>query len=165
MKKNVLVLNSTHLPINITGWKRALILLYKGKAAAVKYNGCLINGRFRLPEIIKLLNFAPVPYADVVLSRKNIFLRDNHTCQYCGRAHSNLTIDHILPRSRGGDDSWTNMVVCCARCNCKKGDRTLEEAGLKLKGSPYRPSSALYLHMTRMSGVPASWHEHFFKTN
>jgi 5-methylcytosine-specific restriction endonuclease McrA len=165
MKKNVLVLNSTHLPINITSWKRAMLLLYKGKATGVKYNGCMINGQFRLPEIIQLLSYVPVPYTDVVLSRKNLFLRDNHTCQYCGRTHATLTIDHIMPRSRGGEDCWSNMVVCCARCNCKKGDRTLDEAGMRLKGSPYRPSSTLYLHMTRMSGVPESWHDHFFKVN
>lgn len=165
MKKNVLVLNATHLPINITSWKRAMLLLYKGKATSVKYNGHMINGRYRLPEIIKLLNYVPIPYTDVVLSRKNIFLRDNYTCQYCGRTNSNLTIDHIVPRSKGGEDSWTNLVVCCARCNSKKGDQTVEAAGLKMIGTPYRPSSTLYLHMTRMTDVPESWHEQFFGKN
>jgi 5-methylcytosine-specific restriction endonuclease McrA len=165
MKKKVLVLNSTHLPINITSWQRAMVLICKGKAISVKYNGHLINGRYRLPEIIKLLSYVPIPYFDVVLSRKNLFLRDNHTCQYCGRANSELTIDHVMPRSRGGDDSWTNLVVCCARCNNKKSDKTVEEAGMRLVSLPYRPSSALYLQMTRMTGVPESWHEQFFGKN
>ncbi len=162
MSKKVLVLNATHLPINITSWERAMTLLYKGKACTVVLNGHLINGQFRLPEVIKLTNYVPVPYNEVVLSRKNLFLRDNYTCQYCGRQHANLTIDHLVPRSRGGDDSWTNMVACCSRCNSQKGDKLLEESGMKLIGTPYRPSSALYLQMTRLPGVPTSWHDHFF---
>jgi 5-methylcytosine-specific restriction endonuclease McrA len=165
MKKKVLVLNSTHLPINITSWQRAMLLIIKGKAASVKYNGHMINGRYRLPEIIRLLNYVPIPYSEVVLSRKNLLLRDNHTCQYCGKMNTDLTLDHITPRSRGGADSWTNLVVCCARCNGKKSDLTVEEAGMKLIGTPYRPPSALYLHMTRMTGVPESWHEQFFGKN
>jgi hypothetical protein len=165
MSEKVLVLNSTRLPINITSWQRAMVLMYKGRAAGVVYNGRMINGRFRLPEIIKLVNYVPMPYTDVVLSRKNIYLRDNHACQYCGKSGGNLTIDHVVPKSRGGDDSWGNMVVCCARCNNRKGSRTLEEAGIKLIGTPYRPPSNLYLHMTRLSGVPESWHHYFFGNN
>jgi 5-methylcytosine-specific restriction endonuclease McrA len=163
--KKVLVLNSTYVPINITSWKRAMIMLYKGKAAEVVYNGHLINGRFRLPEVVKLVNYVPVPYTEVVFSRKNIYLRDNYTCQYCGKRGGNLTIDHIIPKSRGGEDTWENMVVCCARCNHKKGNRTLEEAGMKLIGMPYRPPSTLYLHMTRLPGIPESWYDYFFRNN
>jgi len=163
--KKVLVLNSTYVPINITSWKRAMIMLYKGKAAGVVYNGHLINGRFRLPEVVKLVNYVPVPYTEVVFSRKNIYLRDNYTCQYCGKRGGNLTIDHIIPKSRGGEDTWENMVVCCARCNHKKGNRTLEEAGMKLISMPYRPPSTLYLHMTRLPGIPESWYDYFFRKN
>ena len=165
MSEKVLVLNSTHLPINITTWQRAMVLMYKGRAAGVAYNGRMINGRFRLPEIIKLVNYVPMPYTDVVLSRKNIYLRDNHTCQYCGKSGGNLTIDHVVPKSRGGDDTWGNLVVCCARCNNRKGNQNLEEAGIKLIGTPYRPPSNLYLHMTRLCGVPESWHHYFFRNN
>lgn len=165
MSERVLVLNATHTPINITTWERAMVLMYKGRAAGVEFNGRLINGRLRLPEIIRLIKYVPVPYTDVVLTRKNIYLRDNHTCKYCGKAGGNLTIDHIIPKSRGGEDSWDNMVVCCARCNNRKGSRTLEESGMKLMGAPYRPSSTLYLHMTRISGVPKSWNDYFFKNN
>jgi 5-methylcytosine-specific restriction endonuclease McrA len=142
-----------------------MILLYKGKASGVEYNGAMINKKYRLPEIIKLVNYVPLPYKDAVLSRKNIYLRDNHTCQYCGKTGDNLTIDHVVPRSRGGKETWENMVVCCARCNNRKGSRTLEEAGMRLTGTPYRPPSSLYLHMTRISNIPRSWFEHFFKQN
>lgn len=165
MNKKVLVLNANSLPINITSWERAMTLMYKGKASGVRYNGVVINGSYRLPEIIKLMSYVFVPYSDVVLSRKNIYLRDNHTCRYCGKANSTLTIDHVIPRSRGGQDTWENMVVCCSRCNCKKGNQTLAEAGMKLAGSPYRPSSTLYLQITRLANVPQSWEEFFFGKN
>ena len=168
-KKNgyhrVLVLNSSFAPINITSWRRAMVLLYKGKANGMEYDGTRINGKYPLPEIIKLTRYVLVPYSEIVLSRKNIYLRDNHTCQYCGRVGGNLTIDHIIPRSRGGRESWENMAVCCARCNNRKGDRTLAEADMKLIGMPYRPPSSLYLHMTRLSDIPKSWYNYFFKKN
>ena len=153
------------MPINITSWQRAMTLLYKGKAEAVKLNGHFINGKFRLPEIIQLSKYIPLPYSEVVLSRKNIYLRDNHTCQYCGKQGGNLTIDHIIPKSKRGEESWLNLVVCCARCNNRKGDQSPEEAGMKLIGLPYRPASALYLHMTRVAGIPESWYNYFFNNN
>ena len=165
MNKKVLVLNATHTPINITSWQRAMTLLYKGKADAVRLNGHFVNGRYRLPEIIKLAHYVPLPYAEVVLSRKNIYLRDNHTCQYCGKTGGSLTIDHIIPKSKGGKDSWENLVVCCNRCNNKKGNQSPEEAGMKLIGVPHRPPSTLYLHMTRVPGIPESWFGYFFKDN
>jgi hypothetical protein len=161
----VLVLNATHMPINITSWRRAMILMYKGKANGMEFNGIKINGRFPLPEIIKLTNYVPMLYAEIVLSRKNIYLRDNHTCQYCGKNAGSMTIDHIIPKSRGGKETWSNMVVCCARCNNRKADRSLDDAGMKLRGEPYRPPSALYLHMTRLSNIPKSWYNYFFNRN
>ena len=142
-----------------------MTLLYKGKASGMEYNGHFINGKFRLPEIIKLSSYVMLPFCEVVLSRKNIYLRDNFTCQYCHKKGGTLTIDHIIPRSRGGGETWDNMVVCCGRCNNRKGDQTLEEAGIKLKGMPYRPSSTLYLHLTRLLNIPQSWYNYFFKEN
>jgi 5-methylcytosine-specific restriction endonuclease McrA len=165
MDKKVLVLNASQVPINVTSWRRAMTMLYKGRAAGVVYNGKMINGTLRLPEIIRLVNYVPLPYSEVVLSRKNVYLRDNHTCQYCGKNGGTLTIDHVVPKSRGGEDNWGNMVACCARCNNRKGDRLPEEAGMKLIGAPYRPSSTLYLQLTRLCGVPESWYNYFFGRN
>ncbi|MBI5078400.1 HNH endonuclease, partial [Candidatus Saganbacteria bacterium] len=136
MSNKVLVLNSTYAPLNVTNWRRAMVLLLKGKAITLEYNGRLINGLYRLPEIVRLTAYVPRAYSEIVLTRKNIYLRDNHTCQYCGKANGNLTIDHIIPRSRGGQDAWENMVVCCARCNNRKGDKSPDEAGMKLIGTP-----------------------------
>jgi 5-methylcytosine-specific restriction endonuclease McrA len=157
----VLVLNSTFSPINITSWKRALLLLLNEKAETIEASERIVSKRFILPFVIRLKKYIPLPMSTVVLSRKSIFLRDNHTCQYCGK-HSELTIDHIIPKSKGGGDTWTNMIACCIRCNNRKGDRTPEVAGLKLKRLPYRPPSILYLHMTRLGSVPQVWNDYFF---
>jgi len=159
----VLVLNTTLLPINICSWRRAIVLLFKGKAEGIENSKKKINsGRYTLPLVIKLNDYVPVPYNGVVFTRKNIFLRDNYTCQYCGKT-GNLTIDHVIPKSKGGEDTWENVVACCMRCNNKKSDRLPEEEGMKLLGMPYRPPSSLYLQITRQTSVPSSWFSYFFK--
>ena len=157
----VLVLNATFTPINICSWRRAMLLLFKEKAESIEASKRLINEKYILPIVIRLKNYVPIPYNGIVLTRKNVFLRDNYTCQYCGK-NGNLTIDHIMPKSRGGEDTWRNTVVSCVRCNNRKGDKTPEEAGMKLIGTPYKPPSMLYLHMTRMSNIPQSWFDYFF---
>ena len=163
VQSKVLVLNTTFLPINICSWRRAIVLLFKGKADGIENSKKKINsGKYTLPLVIKLKDYVPVPYNGVVFTRKNIFLRDNYTCQYCGRT-GNLTIDHIIPKSKGGEDIWENVVACCIRCNNKKSDRLPEEEGMKLIGTPYKPPSSLYLQITRQSSVPTSWFSYFFR--
>ena len=160
----VLVLNSNFVPINICSWRRAMILLFKQKAESLEKSCYIIHTRHVLPYVIRLHRYIPLPFNDIVLSRKNIFLRDNFKCQYCGK-NGNLTIDHVIPRSRGGKDSWENVAVSCVRCNNRKGDKPLEESGLKLRSLPYRPPSNLYLHMTRLGSVPEVWYSYFFRTS
>jgi 5-methylcytosine-specific restriction endonuclease McrA len=157
----VLVLNNSFQPINITSWRRAMVLLFKEKAEDVEDSSTLINDKWKLPYIIRLRTYVPIPFSEAVLSRKNIYLRDNHTCQYCGK-DGGLTIDHIIPKSRGGKDSWDNMVACCMRCNNRKGDSIPEEAEMKLIRVPYRPPSNLYLHITRLSNIPECWYTYFY---
>jgi 5-methylcytosine-specific restriction endonuclease McrA len=157
----VLVLNETLAPINICSWRRAMTMIFKGKAITVENSDRLLNHRYFLPFVIRLVNYVSIPYNSVVLTRKNIYLRDNHTCQYCGKG-SNLTIDHIIPRSRGGKDVWENIVACCVRCNNRKGDRLPEEVGMQLRKRPYRPPSSLYLHVTRLNTIPRCWNDYFF---
>ena len=138
------------------------MLLFKGKADGIENGSMTINsGRYKIPHVIKLKDYVPLPYNGVVFTRKNIFLRDNYTCQYCGKT-GNLTIDHIVPRSKGGEDVWENVVTCCVRCNNRKGDRMPEEEGMKLIGTPYKPPSSLYLQITRQSSAPSSWFSYFF---
>lgn len=157
----VLVLNASLSPINICSWRRAVTLLYKGKAISVEDSTKHLNSTYVLPFVIRLVNYVSIPYNSVVLTRKNVYLRDNHACQYCGKT-SNLTIDHVVPKSRGGRDNWENIVTCCVRCNNRKGDKTADEVGLTLRKKPYRPPSTLYLHMTRLSTIPRCWNDYFF---
>jgi 5-methylcytosine-specific restriction endonuclease McrA len=97
-----------------------------------------------MPSVIRLNRYVHAPYRGVNLTRQNVFKRDNFECQYCG-TKKELTLDHVVPSSRGGIHSWTNLVTACKRCNAKKGDYTLEESGMDLHRKPYKPSYALFL--------------------
>jgi|TARA_R110000868_G_scaffold45913_9_gene152099 5-methylcytosine-specific restriction endonuclease McrA len=114
----------------------------KGKAEIVKKGDKDIVttvGNFVRPVIIRLLNYIRYRRTSLKVNRKRIFKRDKSTCQYCG-SHKNLTIDHIIPRSRGGKNTWKNLVTCCSRCNVTKGDKTPKEWGTTLLNRPYEPS-------------------------
>jgi 5-methylcytosine-specific restriction endonuclease McrA len=158
----VLVLNASYEPLNITSWQRAVVLLIKEKAEQVEHNGKFIYTDLPLPSVIRLRHYVNVPYKEIPLTRRNILHRDSHTCQYCGYAGDDLTLDHVIPRSRGGGDSWENMVTACVRCNVKKGSRTPKEANMLLKQSPRRPYSSLYFEVTRhlRSGVHQEWRKY-----
>ncbi|MFZ0635415.1 MAG: HNH endonuclease [Candidatus Acidiferrales bacterium] len=150
MQAPVLVLNATFEPINVTAVRRALVLMLKGVAQAEEIHATQVHSSSRavsVPSVIRLLTYRHIPQQSRALSRKNILLRDRNTCQFCGRAlpASELTLDHVMPRSRGGHSSWENLVACCYECNNRKGDRTPEEAGLKLARRP-RPFT---LHTSR----------------
>lgn len=149
MNEPVLVLNASYEPINICSTRRALGLLLDGKASLV------LNGRgyihtvsqaFPRPSVIRLQQMVHRPRPRVKLTRREVFRRDNYTCQYCGRHDVPLTIDHVIPRHLGGEHSWTNVVAACPLCNHRKGGRTLEEAHMTLLRAPREPSAtALYL--------------------
>jgi 5-methylcytosine-specific restriction endonuclease McrA len=97
-----------------------------------------------MPSVIRLNRYVNAPYKGVNLTRQNIFKRDNNECQYCGTRRE-LTLDHVIPSSKGGQHSWTNLVTACKKCNAKKGDHTPENANMPLKRRPYKPSYALFL--------------------
>lgn len=145
----VLVLNASYEPLNLTSWRRAVVLLIKGKAEQLEHNGKLIYTSFPLPTVIRLRHYVRVPYKEIPLTRRNILERDGHTCQYCGYRGDGLTLDHVLPRSRSGPDSWENIVAACVRCNVKKGNRTPKEAQMPLKRQPRRPHSSLHFELSR----------------
>jgi 5-methylcytosine-specific restriction endonuclease McrA len=150
MQEPVLVLNATYEPINVTAVRRAMVLMLKGVAQAEELHNTEVHSAahtHRVPSVIRLLAYRHIPQQSRALSRKNILLRDRNTCQFCGRIFpsSELTLDHVVPRSRGGRSSWENLVACCYRCNNSKGDRTPEEAGIKLARRP-RPFT---LHTSR----------------
>ena len=150
LQEPVLVLNATFEPINVTAVRRALVLMLKGVAQAEELNHKEVHSAtnaLRVPSVIRLLSYRHIPQQTRALSRKNILLRDRNTCQFCGRTFpaAELTLDHVVPRSRGGHSSWENLVACCYQCNNDKGDRTPEEAGLHLVRRP-RPFT---LHTSR----------------
>lgn len=145
----VLVLNASYEPLNITSWRRAVILLLKGKAEQLEHNGKYLYADFYLPTVIRLRHYVRVPYKEIPLTRRNILERDRHTCQYCSVKGEQLTLDHVIPRSRGGGDSWENLVTACVRCNVKKGNRTPKEAHMTLLCQPRRPYSSLHFEIIK----------------
>jgi 5-methylcytosine-specific restriction endonuclease McrA len=145
----VLVLNASYEPLNITSWRRAVVLLLKGKAEQVEHNGKCVYAGFPLPTVIRLRYYVRIPYKEIPLTRRNSLERDRHTCQYCHYRGEQLTLDHVIPRSRGGGETWENMVAACVRCNVKKGNRTPKEANMPLSYPPRRPYSSLHFEIVK----------------
>jgi len=145
----VLILNQNYEPMSVCNAKKAIILLYLGKAELVEASdGKIIRSvsfSMPLPSIVRLGVYIHVPYKKIILSRKNILRRDGHRCVYCGRSDVHLTVDHIIPKARKGEDTWENLVTACVDCNNKKGDRTPEEAHLKLLRKPMRPNHVTFI--------------------
>ncbi|MDX1906784.1 MAG: HNH endonuclease [Bacteroidia bacterium] len=148
IKENVLVLNQDYQAIGICTAERAFILVLLRKAEMLAYNRHLhirsVRSDYRLPTIIRLNRYVNLPFKRVNLSRHNVFKRDRNRCVYCGSREA-LTIDHVIPRSMGGTDSWENLVTACQRCNARKGNMTPEEAGMTLRQTPFRPSFVMFL--------------------
>lgn len=167
-----LVLDISYRPVNVVCWKRAICLEFMEKADVLEYYDQTVNspnGSFYIPAVLRVPHLLQVVKRRRVkrnLSRKNIFQRDNYTCQYCS-SRENLTVDHILPVARGGEWTWENLVTACSKCNSRKGHRTLEEASMELLKEPKEPKdfdivaiplTSTALKMLRMrQGTPEEW--------
>ena len=168
LQKPVLVLNASYEPINICAARRALVLVLKGVASAEEESSQHIHSSratLRLPSVIRLLEYRRIPHQTRALSRKNILMRDRYTCQYCHRTlpSSELTLDHVIPRSRAGESNWENLVACCNPCNNSKGSRTPEEAGLRLARQPRPFSLHTSRHLMRLLGKSdEQWRKYLF---
>ena len=164
----VLVLNASYEPINICGARRALVLVLKGIARTEEEHGLSLHAQrtiIAMPSVIRLLEYRRIPHQTRALSRKNILLRDRNTCQYCGvlLPSSELTLDHIVPRSRGGQSTWENLVACCHACNHKKGNHLLHECSMKLLREPRTFNLHTSRHIMRMmGGSDAKWRKYLF---
>ena len=152
-----LLLNASFEPLCVVPMRRAVVLVLKDKAEIVARNGAEFRSEraaIPVPSVIRLVHFVRVPFRTrVPLSRRAVFARDGHRCQYCNRGAEN--IDHVVPRSRGGTHTWENVVASCRACNARKEDRLLVEAGLSLRRAPVAPKTALWLVATAGSVDPA----------
>ena len=154
-----LLLNASFEPLCVVSSRRAVVLVLKEKAEIVHRNGAEFRSERRaipVPAVIRLVHFVKVPFrSHAPLSRRAVFARDGHRCQYCGRGAENL--DHVVPRSRGGPHTWDNVVASCRACNARKEDRLPSECGMQLRRAPVAPHATTSL-ITSAGPIDPTWH-------
>ncbi|GAB4476535.1 MAG: HNH endonuclease [Anaerolineae bacterium] len=163
MNEPVLVLNANYEPLNVCSMQRAVGLMIAGKAEVLVGRASPIHtasATFPRPSIVRLSYMVHRPHQRVKLSKREIFRRDNYTCQYCGKTGAPLTIDHVIPRNRGGTHSWHNLVTACPACNRRKGGRTPEEAHMPLRRRPGEPQASAEYLFGRMLEDHHEWMEY-----
>ena len=165
MGRRVLVLNADYSAISLCTVPKAFLLVYLDKAELVASSDSeslrTVSTNYPMPSVIRLNRYVNIPYKGVVLSRHNIFKRDSNSCCYCGN-RKDLTLDHVIPKSRGGKTTWTNLATACRRCNTKKGNATPEEAQMPLKIKPFRPTFIMFLREFDKS-LEAKWYPYLSK--
>ncbi|HND19707.1 MAG TPA: HNH endonuclease [Acidobacteriota bacterium] len=168
MNTRVLVLNASFEPINICTVRRAVVLILKGVARVEEHTEQFLHSPsavVKAPSVIRLLEYIHIPFERKSLSRRNVLLRDHNRCQYCGHIFPpiELTLDHVVPRSRGGASTWDNLVACCRKCNNRKGSRTPEEASMRLLKKP----QSFNLHVNRqiiryLGSTDEAWRKYLY---
>ena len=156
----VLVLNQNYEPLNVCNARRAFVLIDRGKAEVLEHgNGGIRTARyvFPLPSVIRMVYYIRRPRPKMRLSRREVFIRDNYTCQYCGKQTKDLTLDHVLPRHRGGRHEWENLVSACKTCNHRKAGRTPQEANMRLLRKPVAPTVSTYYLVQRYLDRQENW--------
>jgi len=158
MSRQVLVLNAGYEPLSLVSIRRAIVLLLREKAELIEATQQMLhsaNSVLPIPLVIRLVHYVKLPHRRVPPTRPAVMLRDLHTCQYCGDmpGRQELTVDHVIPRSRGGAHSWQNLVTACKRCNQKKGSHTPDEAMMHLIRKPFEPS---YMALVLLSNPVAA---------
>jgi 5-methylcytosine-specific restriction endonuclease McrA len=168
--EQTLLLNASFEPLKVVHWQKAITLLCQGKVEVISVYDREVRSvsiTFKLPSVIRLLRYVRIRrrFDYVPFSRANIYARDDHACQYCGRAFpmSELTFDHVVPVAMGGKKDWENIVTCCVGCNRRKGGRTPAGAGMHLIRLPKRPESAPALRITiGLRQAPESWRDYLY---
>ncbi len=157
----VLVLNQNYEPLNVCNARRAFVLVDRGKAEVLEHDdeGGIRTSRyiFPLPSVIRMIYMIKRPRPQMRLSRREVFNRDHHTCQYCGRRGRDLTLDHVVPRHRGGAHVWENLTSACKSCNHRKAGRTPKEANLRLRRRPFAPKVTSYYVVYRHLDGREEW--------
>jgi 5-methylcytosine-specific restriction endonuclease McrA len=165
MDGSVLVLNATYEPLNVVSIRRAIVLLLKEKAEVVEAAAAILraeHARMEYPLVIRLVTYVKVPrQMGLPLTRRTVLARDQYTCQYCGTqpGKNHLTVDHIIPRSKGGLTVWDNVVAACAACNQRKGNRSPHDAGMPLRSKPGRPRYVAIVLLGH-ANAPHQWHKY-----
>ena len=158
--KQVLVLNASYEPLNVCSLRRAHVLVFKGKAEVIEELDTPLRSAtatFAWPHVIRLTTYVRVPRTvQRKISRRALFARDGWRCVYCGSASGRLTLDHVVPRSRGGHSVWENVVTSCAPCNLRKGNRLLEEVAMTLHVPPRAPAPVLFISLAAPR-IPDRW--------
>ena len=158
----VLVLNQNFVPVNVCSARRGVTLVISGKAEVLEWGSVVLRSpsvSIECPSVVRLVDLVRLPSRRVPLTRREVFLRDGYTCQYCGRKARDLTLDHVVPRSRGGPDTWENLVSACGTCNSRKGSKSLEQARMRLITKPREPRANPYKLIYRHihTGPRAEW--------
>ena len=165
--QQVLVLNASYEPLNVTTLRRAHVLVFKGKAEVLEELDRPLHSAtdtYPWPHVIRLVNYVRVPRAvQRKISRRALFARDGSRCVYCGSSSSRLTFDHVLPRSRGRESIWENVVSSCAPCNLRKGNRLLEETAMRLLHPPKAPAHAHFIQIDAPK-ITAGWQPYLGST-
>ena len=167
----ILILNFSYEPLQFCSAKRGIVMVLSGRAEKIECDGYVIRSpttAFQLPTVIRVLKMVKRNRKYIVaFSKKNILRRDNYTCQYCGNTNPILTVDHVIPKSRGGKSDWTNVVVACKSCNLNKGNLTPDEKGMKLFRTPVKPDFQ-YAHFSVPSGPEShleTWQKYLPKSS
>lgn len=167
---DVLLLDAAFFPLRVISWKKAMVLWFQEKAHVLEEQQHEIRGEtwcYKIPSVIQLKNYVRHRLDTVIrFCRKNVFIRDEFCCQYCNKKiiPQWLTIDHIIPKSRGGPTNWINVVTACKKCNQKKKGHTLEESHMKLKKVPTKPENADFFKYS-LASVPSEWDPYLILAN
>ena len=160
----MLVLNASYEPINVCTVRRAAVLVLKERAEILERSEWSLHAESMTmprPMVIRLTTYVRIP-RDAhrrKITRRAVFARDQWTCQYCGQERGNLTVDHVIPRSKGGDSGWENIVACCAPCNRRKGDRLPRQANMVPRTKPRAPGSTVFIHVAAPV-IPKAWEQY-----
>jgi len=164
LNRHVLLLNQNYEPLSVCKARRALVLVLLQKAEPVERYDLQfhsVNLTMTVPSVLRLNYYVRVRRREVPLTKRNVMRRDENTCQYCGRRHTEMTTDHVVPRSAGGAEAWENLVCACSECNARKGSRTPAQARMALRRRPKTPHYITFA-VNALGNVPDAWRQFLF---
>jgi 5-methylcytosine-specific restriction endonuclease McrA len=167
IERPVLVLNQSYEPLNVCRARRALVLMFSGRAEMLENGTGYVytsNRKFDIPSVIRMLYMIKRPHPQPKLTRLEIFNRDHYMCQYCGKESRNLTLDHVIPRHLGGEHSWQNLVSACVSCNRRKAGRTPEQANMRPRKPPVKPHGNHFFTIPyQYRSSQSQWHKYLLQ--